>query len=318
MSDYMNLKTDFGAIGNGVTDDSSAINSAFSSCAASGKRLYIPQSTYNCGTTALTSPGGFQIEGDYGATFIWGVAFTGTGLTITGPNQRIRHLGLLIPNKVTIPTTTLIGLDVQKHLSQLEDVIVGGFGIGNYQGWYTGAQFAEWTHSLDSCNITGQVYGIIGNANALAIEKTVASAAESTAISGIGIYIKSGSGISISGCDIEGNSAYNILIGNPNTTTGYVSGVDIGGCYMEGAAFANLGIYGDPTHIKNKGINIHGNFIYSENIASYGIWAENCTGIAIYGNSCEGAVTDSIYIPASGGITIASYGGNYTDKPIVT
>jgi hypothetical protein len=53
---WVNVKTDFGATGNGTTDDSTAIQNAIN--AAANKRLYFPPGTYNCGTASfsITSP----------------------------------------------------------------------------------------------------------------------------------------------------------------------------------------------------------------------------------------------------------------------
>jgi hypothetical protein len=53
---WVNVKSDFGATGDGTTDDSTAIQNAIN--AAANKRLYFPPGTYNCGTASfsITSP----------------------------------------------------------------------------------------------------------------------------------------------------------------------------------------------------------------------------------------------------------------------
>jgi hypothetical protein len=54
---------DFGAVGDGVTDDTSAFISAIASVTASGARLYIPEGTYII-TSTLTISGSVNINGD--------------------------------------------------------------------------------------------------------------------------------------------------------------------------------------------------------------------------------------------------------------
>lgn len=54
---------DFGAVGNGVADDTSAFISAIASVTASGARLYVPEGTYII-TSTLVISGSFNIYGD--------------------------------------------------------------------------------------------------------------------------------------------------------------------------------------------------------------------------------------------------------------
>ncbi len=321
MSDYMNLKTDYGAVGDGTTDDSSAINTALSACATSGKRLYIPQSNYYC-ASAVTSPGGFEVNADYGAQFIFTSSLTTTAFTVSGPDQRMEGLGILIPNRNTKPTSGIIGLDVQHHGSKMWDVRVIGYGAGTYQGFYTGAKFSpetsspSWDHDLYSCNFNGNVYGAYCDTNALNFHGGVCSAAEHDDISGIGLYIHSGTGITLNGVDVEGSSAYNIFIGNPSNGSGYSGGVVINGGYTEGAVQANIGIYGYSSSVPNRGVQIHGLEVNGEGISLYGLWAMNTNGVNVTANSFEGSTTNSIYMPiASNPNSVVT--PNYTSNAVV-
>jgi hypothetical protein len=58
----VNVK-DFGALGNGVTDDSAAIQAAFTYADSVDRAIYIPGGDYIIGTT-LTPPSGMMIQGD--------------------------------------------------------------------------------------------------------------------------------------------------------------------------------------------------------------------------------------------------------------
>src|SRR5687768_14103557 len=53
----LNVQT-FGAVGDGVTNDAAAINSAAASAAASGRDVYFPAGTYNI-TDTITTPARF-------------------------------------------------------------------------------------------------------------------------------------------------------------------------------------------------------------------------------------------------------------------
>ncbi|KAK3296411.1 pectate lyase superfamily protein-domain-containing protein [Chaetomium fimeti] len=56
-SAFVNLKSVFGAVGNGVADDTSALNTAFASAASSGLILWIPAGVYIVTDTVLIPPG---------------------------------------------------------------------------------------------------------------------------------------------------------------------------------------------------------------------------------------------------------------------
>lgn len=61
-SSFVNLKTAFGAVGNGAADDTAALNSAFASVATSGKILWIPAGVYIVTNTVLI-PRGAKVVG---------------------------------------------------------------------------------------------------------------------------------------------------------------------------------------------------------------------------------------------------------------
>ena len=65
---------DFGAVGDGVTNDSAALQAAFT--AAAGKSLLIPPGSYSVGSATLTLPAGTTVSA-YGAIFTWTVNTTG-------------------------------------------------------------------------------------------------------------------------------------------------------------------------------------------------------------------------------------------------
>lgn len=73
---WYNVKN-YGAAGNGTTDDTTAIQAAITACMATGGTVYLPTGTYLVSSTLTVSTSGVYMQGDgLWATFI---NFTGTG-----------------------------------------------------------------------------------------------------------------------------------------------------------------------------------------------------------------------------------------------
>lgn len=118
---------DFGATGNGSTDDTAAVQAAL--VAAAGKSLYVPAGIYLCGE--LTIYGGTTMYGDSPTTSIIkakstlaGSSFllrnanmTGTAYTYTDTGIEIRNIGFN-GNNVTSRTNALVAL------SKVEDAVI--------------------------------------------------------------------------------------------------------------------------------------------------------------------------------------------------
>ena len=110
---------DFGATGNGTTDDTAAINAAIAYCASKGKALAFPAKTYRVSNLApLTVPGTILI-GEPGAR----IKFTGAGAGITIDGSAPANLG----NGIRIIIRDLI-LDGNPSLTYCIDALalVGG------------------------------------------------------------------------------------------------------------------------------------------------------------------------------------------------
>jgi hypothetical protein len=76
---------DFGAVGDGVTDDSAAIQAAADALqAANGGTLVVPPGNYYLAANTVTIPKYVEIQADAAAIFIQSVAATGTALIIEG------------------------------------------------------------------------------------------------------------------------------------------------------------------------------------------------------------------------------------------
>lgn len=134
---------DFGATGNGTTDDTTAFNNAL--VAAAGKSLYVPAGTYLC--TTLTVYGGTTVYGDSPTTSVIKAKSSlstssplvknpnqsGTAYTYTDKGIELRNLALN-GNNLGTRTEGLL------FFSKVEDALIDNCRIYNVQ--YIGAAFA--------------------------------------------------------------------------------------------------------------------------------------------------------------------------------
>ena len=94
---WINVKTDYGATGNGSTDDRTAINNAIAAANSSGASLYFPFGTYkvSASLTALTASG-VIVKGDgRNRTIIASSSASGDVFTMAGQFQTIEDLSFV-------------------------------------------------------------------------------------------------------------------------------------------------------------------------------------------------------------------------------
>jgi hypothetical protein len=90
--DYISVK-DFGAVGNGVTDDASAFAAAIAAVATTGQAIYVPAGTYIIGS-ALTSTGHLNMfgDGDRSVLDFSGATIGGSCITVSGSLTQIQNI----------------------------------------------------------------------------------------------------------------------------------------------------------------------------------------------------------------------------------
>jgi hypothetical protein len=86
---YLNAKTDFGAVGDGVSDDTVALQTAINECCRQKKSLCLPNGTYLISN--LTIPGSINIEGEHRSqTVLKSKGTQGAALEFTGNLSDLR------------------------------------------------------------------------------------------------------------------------------------------------------------------------------------------------------------------------------------
>jgi hypothetical protein len=288
---------DFGAVGDGVANDTTAIQNAITAAQTSGSGVFLPAGNYFCGSTGLTISASIHLFGENGANIFFAAGFSGTGLTVNAAYVKLSNFVMSAPYSASIPTA--IAIDVLQAHIVMFGVRVEPLGSGTYHGFNIGLRLAEYSHSIVSCTITAYQYGIYSNvANAVYLTGTGVSAKNST--SGAGILMSGGSGNSIQQCNVEGDSFAGIYLDDGGTVNSGTGSCAITGCYLEGQV-NGIYILGSATAGGVKGLSINGNFISSSGLvtALNGIVANRVIGLAITGNTINGYQTSGITIGAA-------------------
>jgi hypothetical protein len=203
MSFGLNLQTDFGAIGNGIADDTAAINSAL----ASGRLVYVPAGTYLCTSSLNTITNGtrFQGEGKQLST-LKGSSTSINLLHFTGCNGAgCEDLGF-----DTCNIAILVG--VYCNNCNFKNILVNNAVIGiEVSGNYNVSPVQDCIgHSFDSLQFTN-----ISSTNILltqCADITINNVQTATNGTAIGINIESGANsLRISQCNLSGCS-YGLIV----------------------------------------------------------------------------------------------------------
>lgn len=145
---------DFGAVGDGTTDDAAAIN-AFLAAVAGGAHGFVPKGTYKF-TSALTCAAASDIEISGRGQFVYAGASTTIDLLTIGStgtqSLRLRLQGLRMTSTTTMTAGTALKLN-KVFRSTLRDIILDGQdGTGNFWNglWFNGCD----VETLDGFQLT--------------------------------------------------------------------------------------------------------------------------------------------------------------------
>jgi hypothetical protein len=321
LRDVVSVK-DFGAVGDGVTDDTAAIQAAIDTVGTTGGAVYVPAGVYLVSGLTITkiSPAGmglntarFMLYGDYHQSIIR-CTTADPVLLIGNPVGGGSRLHDVIIKQLQFDGNGVAteGLKFQ----QCSRMAVRDCRIYNNAG--DGVLYADDSYGpflLDSClirNNTGNGVHIddstANNGNAFKSFNSVIAVN-----AGSGIRVKSGYNISIIDSDIESNGDCGVYAG---ASTKAVQALKISGNYFEGhttGGKANVYISGAV-----QGIDISGNYsnLIDGSGQLYGFYFNGGANISLVGNATTGrtgAAGTGFYFEDGGTYPSVTMLSNYFD-----
>lgn len=303
--------TDFGAVGDGATDNSAAITTAIAAIPSTGGALFVPAGTFKFSSTISLKPN-LMLFGKGTASVL---SYTGAGVAVQAVGAlpvTAQYEGVIRDLRITTATGT--------HGLRLKDLVSFEVGSIRIDGFSTTGLHLTGTAITGLCIVisihnswfvlnTGS--GILAD-SVNAINQVSITNNRIEGNSGIGINIgAAGAGWNISGNDIEGNAGSTELM----IDGGNCSGVSVSGNYFESAAAHPCIIVANTQ--EQRGISITGNIIQNDlattNAIVLGV-SQYVKGVVVQGNSFSGLATNGISIFAvNGGV----FGPNWTQGSIV-
>lgn len=255
----------FGATGNGITDDSNAIQSAINS----GKIVYIPKGHYLVSETLIIPANPTDVVGKKRTSIIGAyndtlIEFRGTGNAIENngslylENIRIESLrqntngifnsGTLRMYNCQSNGNGANGLMFDESVHVVHSIIEGCTFYGNLENGIRCVTNINWQKT------SIRIYNCycVGNGN-----MESASVAQND-LNGNGILLGACLGVSVIGTVCEYNHGSGILVRNEGTYA--IMSVTLLSCYFEGNRLANIYLYSDQNTLYHKNILIKSNY----------------------------------------------------------
>lgn len=228
---------DFGASGDGVTDDTTAINNALTFISVSGGSLHLPAGNYKV-SAPLNVPGNVTVFGDgISATTVTATHngnifycnynyFTITSLSITGPiNQGYTNsIGIYTNTSAALGTGAIsytlsdlfivhcyIGIKINgsAHSSLERLIIQNNYGYGIYGAGSQG----KWNSLSVNANFLSAIYLIANTMGGIPSAAPFMSNIETFANGQYGIYVAAGAGLQLTNAFLNNDSQGEIYFG---------------------------------------------------------------------------------------------------------
>lgn len=281
--DFVSVK-DFGAVGDGVTDDTAAMNSAAAEALTLKKSLYVPAGLYKMTAPWVVPPEvyvlgesfGMQTAYDPGATWLYGSvifkAHTGNAITKTGPSAYYPGAPIenicISSNRTTYPGGNGIVLDKVSncHLIRCTAFGIGGdcFVLGVSAGDVTGHNY---TYSCYSNNPTGAHYRIRSKWSRHHYPVTDGGTH--------GMYLDNAPETHVEGYHFEGFTTAAVRLASANTSSRFVGKGFVGNTSTALSGFVIDNVAGN-TNIVIENTKFIGNGLASSVAVSLGVAAINC------------------------------------------
>lgn len=320
---------DFGAVGNGTTDDTAAIQAAIDSLSATGGTVYLPTGTYKVASKISWTSNNITLLGaGVGATTLSTFIAVGDVIAIGSSSVGVSGGGISSLN-IIADTTQVSGAGV--HLTDCYNVRISDVVIG--YGLYTGVTIdggaGQFINSIDNFVISDCTQGILIGETGAAPQDIFISDGVIGGCTSAGILIKNGSGIYGSELDVissatgistypnSGQTVVNLfftdVLCDTCTTTGWgfftnggrVEQVNMSNCWGSSCTQNGMTISSscNAFSVTNfRAINNQQRGIYVQGGTNLGfvncqVLANSMSGSASYdGMSIDGAATDNLSI----------------------
>ena len=173
LQDYISVK-DFGAVGNGTTDDTTAVRAALNSL-QNGQALYFPAGKYRISSTLSFTDKGFRMFGDGQQSILYFVGATNVNLLELKFSNRNtfwsiqdmvfmaasiagREFGNGITLEYTGPGTVIGGSD---YLNLINVQIISEITTDSLQGWFKRGLYLLNAGGVNAVNLTISSYNLI-------------------------------------------------------------------------------------------------------------------------------------------------------------
>jgi hypothetical protein len=299
--------TDFGAVGNGLVDDTAAVQNAINAASTTGAVLYFPAGTYNVLSTsanALTALSNVKLQGVKGVTTIFLTSAT-TDTAIIGSSSLVNNF--LIDSII---------FDGNKSIVSAYDVYCVKFDNINW--------FQATNSTFQNSTMDGILLGITTLAKNALIDTCIFQNIGVSAIGANGVRVYNNEGLVINNCDF-----YNFIVSaidtNPTAVEDLQTNVVITNNYIENdsvnwlAGISSISLLNDRTLVQGNTIIGGGSggqivvhdYPSGRSVRDYRILGNsflNSVGVAIVinqdfntdiivsGNNIKGAVSSGIFV----------------------
>lgn len=304
----VNVKN-FGAAGNGTTDDTSAINNAL----AAASRVYFPSGTYKI-TSNVIMPAGTMIEGE--SRYSTKIVLSGNidGLTMRNSCE-VRDIRIIGNTSMTTDSDgrnracLLLGTpSVDCYDSKVSDVILGGYSTRVLDASSSRVNGAGLKYGLSYSNKLSRVLalqcdlGIEGSyVSGVTMNATVLEQCEVQS-NVIGGKMASLFGVTLDTFAAQGNDKEGLIIGGSRSSSIVQLYMEANNTQNTGAKRADLWVEGSVTAVGSADvgtyIEIKGGYWVAGANSLYGLFADKQGGIDINGPKLVGygGATNAIYV----------------------
>lgn len=271
--------TVYGAIGNGVMDDTAAIQAAANAAAAAGKQLYFPPGVYNVSAALQMSSNATWIAAPATVTL---VATAGNPIITAVETQNDTASGLTLAGSpsATVPQALLIAYKAT-GFTLVDSTIQNTSGIG--------ALFSD----VNNTTVYGTSFSNIGNNTNLALSAQGVAFTNDTAGDGNNNIVESSSfsSIGLDAISATGQTGFSAIANTVYDTT-----INPGWGTQNAAA---AGVYGN----NDTGLVVADNHIHG--VSGNGVDIDNSSNVSIYQNTVSGTGSAGIALYSSVNGTIS-------------